>query len=337
MGGKVLAIILLVVGLGIALYLFNSGVIAKFGSAITPPGGTSTSTVAAATTSTTSPSSSSSGNSFFSFLSRLFHPVTVIGPGSAGVGTTSGGQSSGGSGSALSPASPLAPSTSSIPASQIPKGFTLAQLSPYFHMVRFSGVGISQIGLSAPGTTAATTTIDITGWKIQTNRSGEYIPQAVNIYDPSAAAVLSDIILTIRQNDIVYFYSNSSPVNLRLNKCMGFLNATHQFNPALPSSCPAVDRSAIANFTGQCQNYILSLGCQPVNMASPQIPRFDYACQQYLENNFTYKSCVSIHGVDKDFLSNQWRVWMGSSPLDRYHDNVELLDKQGLVVDTYSY
>jgi hypothetical protein len=123
-----------------------------------------------------------------------------------------------------------------------------------------------------------------------------------------------------------------------LNECVGYIAHVADFVPALPLSCPYIDRSQIENFTGACQNYILSIGgCQQPNMASPQIPRTDYACQDYLENNFTYKSCFEAHDGDANFLSNQVWVWTGSNVVDQYHDNVELLDRNGLLVDIYKY
>ena len=72
-------------------------------------------------------------------------------------------------------------------------------------------------------------------------------------------------------------------------------------------------------------------------MSSPYIPRTDYACETYLQNNFTYKSCFAAHVSDSDFLSNQVWAWMGSNVVDQSHDTVKLLDKNGLLVDIYSY
>ncbi len=344
MGAKIGGIVLLVVALGVGLYFINSGGASKIGSAFQPPGAAS-STVATSTSSTTTATSSS--NSFITFLDELFHPqsgnlnIPSAGSGSSNSGgevyTEGGGSSGNGSGNGTG-------GISAIPSYEIPAGYTLAQLSPYFHQVRLGGVGSYQISLySYENYNEPTTTINITGWEIKTNRGGEYIPQAVNIYDPDSAPVLSNIILSSTQNDEVYFYSNSAPQNVRLNECMGYLQSTsytsqiNQFNPALPDSCPPINQAAISQFTGACQNYINSLGCQAVDMSSIYIPRNDYACQQYLENNFTYNSCIMNHAQDPNFLSDTWYIWMGSSPLDPYHDNVVLLDKNGLVVDTYNY
>jgi hypothetical protein len=241
------------------------------------------------------------------------------------------------------PATSLTVNSSTINAAEIPAGFTAAQLSPYFHEVRLQSV--------SPGTSyyygtitlftsfknsAATGTIDITGWQIKSKNSGEYIPQAIALYDPSGLAGASDI--RMKNGDTAYLYSSSAPFNVRINKCIGYVAHVANFQPALPMNCPYTDQSQIAGFTGACQNYIQTLsGCSQPNMASPQIPRTDYACQSYLENNFTYKSCFEAHAGDADFLSNQVWVWTGSNVVDQYHDVVDLYDRSGLLVDQYSY
>jgi hypothetical protein len=185
---------------------------------------------------------------------------------------------------------------------------------------------------------AASDTVDITGWQIKTNRGGEYIPQAIDLYDPSGLAAPGDI--TVGQNQYVYIYSSPGPFNLRLNKCIGYIGNSNKFTPPLPTNCPYIDQSAISRmgFTGTCENYIYSLGsCQIPNLNNAPIPWTDYACRDYIENNFNYKACFNAHVSSADFLSNQWWVWMGSNPLDQYHDVVDLFDKKGLLVDQYSY
>jgi hypothetical protein len=231
-------------------------------------------------------------------------------------------------------------STPAVDPSQIPAGYTIAELSPYFHQVRFGGISAGTAYYY--GTITLDTQlnpgeeVDITGWQIKGNDGGEYVPQAVDLYDPSGLTAPSDIIL--QTNDTVSIYSSSAPVNLRLNECIGYVTPMINSNPSLPLTCPYVDRSAIQNFTGACQNYIESLGnCQQPNLTNPEVPRTDYACQDYLENNFNYKSCFQEHVSDPNFLSNQVWVWTGSNVVDPDHDTVRLLDKNGLLVDIYSY
>lgn len=215
------------------------------------------------------------------------------------------------------------------------------QLSPYYGQVHLGNVyagyygSYGQISLytSLP---YGTTTVDVTGWQIKTNRGGEYIPQAVAVYDPSGLAAPSDI--RLKSGDTLNLYSTSAPVNLRLNKCIGYLPNQSQFVPSLPQNCPYLDRSEIQNFSGACQNYITSLGnCQLPNFNDFRIPQNDYSCLNYLNTHFNYYSCYNAHFADPDFLSNEVRVWMGSSPLDQSHDKVMLFDRNGLLVDLYSY
>ena len=69
---------------------------------------------------------------------------------------------------------------------------------------------------------------------------------------------------------------------------------------------------------------------------SPQIPTNDYACQQFLAT-LNYKGCFEAHESDADFFSNQWWAWTGSNILDPSHDVVNLYDRNGLLVDEYTY
>ena len=142
----------------------------------------------------------------------------------------------------------------------------------------------------------------------------------------------------MKVGDTLFLYSSSAPFNLRLNECIGYAAHVADFVPALPLTCPYIDQSQYQDFSGVCQNYLQSIGqCQVPDFSSPQIPESDYACMNYLENNFTYRSCFNQHSADPNFLSNQIWVWTGSSPVDQYHNTVRLLDKNGLLVNLYTY
>ena len=254
---------------------------------------------------------------------------TYLGPGGTGTGSASAG---------------LTVDPSTVPLSQIPSGWTAAQLSPYFHEVRIGGVSYGGFGYYGTITLntyfankQATGTIDVTGWHIKTRDSGEYIPGAIALYDPSGLTAPSDI--RLKNGDVVYLYSSSAPFNLRLNECIGWISGVADFQPAIPAYCPQPDLSRASQFSGACQQYLQTLGgcAQPRIYNNPLVPRTDYACQDYLENNFNYKSCFEAHLGDPNFLSNQVWVWMGSNVVNRYHDTVDLLDRNGKLVDEYVY
>lgn len=227
-----------------------------------------------------------------------------------------------------------------VPAYEIPSGFTEAQLSPYFHEVRFGGVSAGsdfsygQISLYAGF--SGNGTIDVTGWLLQARDGGQYIPQAINNYDPYGAAAPSDMLL--RNGDYLNMYTNASAIgaNLHLNKCIGYLQSVNNFVPSLPLNCPSFDRSELSDFSGECQDYILSLNYCGVPGVNLNVPANQYACQEFL-NTVNYKGCYDRHVNDPDFFSHEWRAWTGTTFLDPRHDKLQLLDKQGLLVDYYEY
>ena len=311
MGKKIVTIFLIVVALVVVVYIIGSGLLGKLTGAL--------SSFAPHTVNTTSsggvPLSRSSGSQIGEaspvWTTNLSYPT----------GTASGA------------------SATSINPSDIPAGYTAAQLSPFFRKITFgtlyagSGSSYGQISLydSADGTAA----IDVTGWQIKSNRGGEYIPTAVNLYDPSGLAAATDI--RMQSGQTLNIYSDTSPFNLRLNKCIGYMQNANHFNPVLPSNCPYANQSDIATFTGACQQYIYSLSsCAFPDMNNISIPQNDYACKTYLEN-LNYGGCFAKHMNNSDFLSNEWRVWTGSNVIDSVHDTVLLLDRNGLLVDLRTY
>jgi hypothetical protein len=240
-----------------------------------------------------------------------------------------------------------------IPDYLIPSGYSREQLSPYFQKIRissayassfygsypseirlYSSLPVRQAGLSKEEK------VNITGWRIKSNRGEIIIPQAVNIYEPSGFAPQEDIIIS--GSSVINIYSGKSPINrnFRLNKCVGYLENTYNFNPALPQNCPSIPRSEIAYLSGQCQSYILSLwGCKAPDVSFyNSLPGTDEgnACRAFL-NTINHNSCFQKHRLDSDFLSNEWRIWINQNILDSQHDRVRLFDKQGLLVDEYIY
>ncbi len=169
------------------------------------------------------------------------------------------------------------------------------------------------------------------------NRGGEFIPQAIAVYDPSGITPQSDIYL--HDGDELVLYPNSAPFNVRLNVCLGYLNETNQFDPPFPNDCPRPSRSEIQSFSGTCQDYITSLGTCEIGDSGDarRVPQNDYACRTYIDNHFNYHSCFTMNVNKPGFLFNEVNVWMGSNPFDPDHDVVGLFDRNGLLVDQLIY
>ncbi|MFA5084177.1 MAG: hypothetical protein WC475_02235 [Candidatus Paceibacterota bacterium] len=186
-------------------------------------------------------------------------------------------------------------------------------------------------------------TVDITGWKIKSNKSEIIIPQAIELYDPSGNGANGNIVL--KPNNYVDIYDLNSPLNrnLRLNKCVGYLAQIYNFGPISVSyGCPYISSSETKNLSGQCQSYVQSLGsCQtPDQTFYNSLPGSDEgnACRAFLQN-IGYGSCFRSHQQEKDFLSNTWIVWLEQQnlDLDSQHDYVRLYDTNGSLISEYSY
>ncbi len=177
--------------------------------------------------------------------------------------------------------------------------------------------------------------VNITGWTVKSNKGSFTVPQAQEVYSFGG----SERNISLLPGDKANFYPTDGPKgNFRLNKCMGYIEELSPFAPPLPKTCPYVSRSEIINFSGACQEYILSLRSCQEPAANPPIPLNDYACRDFLRK-LNYVGCVEKYKKDKDFLSNDWRVWIGDqlNIFDPLHDKVRLLDQNGKVIDEYTY
>ena len=227
-----------------------------------------------------------------------------------------------------------------------PAGFTVAELSPYYGEVKIGNVSpastwntVANFSLSA-NYNGLKAPIDVTGWHLRSNKGDVVIPTAVADYTPGGFGYSGDI--TLSPGQVLNVYSSVSPIakNLRMNQCIGYLNDTYTFTPALPQNCASVyDRSEISTLSGACQSYILSLwSCSAPSIG--QINNFssEPACQALLSTRFNYATCYDRHRFDSGFFTNEWRVWIGGAiNFDQSHDRLLLFDKEGLLVDEYTY
>ncbi|MBI4991788.1 MAG: hypothetical protein HZB99_01050 [Candidatus Harrisonbacteria bacterium] len=177
--------------------------------------------------------------------------------------------------------------------------------------------------------------IDITGWTIKSNYGSFTIPRAQERYSFGG----QENGINFRFGDRVYLYSGFGPKgSFRLNKCMGYIEDRAPFTPPVPRNCPYISRSEINNLSGLCQDYILSLKSCENPSSNPPIKIDDIACHNFL-SKLNYTGCVEKYGQEQDFLSSEWRLWIGEQMniFDPRHDRVQLLDIKGQVVDEYSY
>lgn len=177
--------------------------------------------------------------------------------------------------------------------------------------------------------------VNITGWTIRTEHGDFRIPKAQLVYEFGGQP--QDIIL--KSGGAVKIYSGRGPKgNFRLNKCTGYLEDAAPFTPSLPQSCPYISYSEVQNYSRPCQNYLLSLRACQHPLAFPPVLPEDTACFEFLRK-LNYSGCVAEHRNDEDFLDNEWRVWADNQIdfLNSSHDQVQLLNKEGKLVDERIY
>ncbi|RJQ26626.1 hypothetical protein C4565_06560 [Candidatus Parcubacteria bacterium] len=228
-----------------------------------------------------------------------------------------------------------------------PLGYVESQLSPFYKQIRINGVNPPDyFGDYSSELTIATDNLknpaDITGWTIRANLGGSIeIPRAVSEFSPYGSNPEGNIILRPSEYVRVYSWKSANGKNFRLNKCTGFLNQSYKFSPSLPEDCPSIAQDKkIITFTGACQDFLRSLPL--CKLPSPSdLNRFtgpnDIECRR-IADQYTYGSCYDTNRTKTDFLSREWRVWLGGAmQFDPKHDRLILFDKQGLVVDEYVY
>jgi len=224
-----------------------------------------------------------------------------------------------------------------------PPGFSLKDLSPYYKKVKIQNLNPGFYTNSGRITLYANdlkNPVSITNWQIKANQGHLIIPDGVFDYKPSGLFEQSSNIILENQSS-VNIYNGTSPIgkNLKINKCLGFLNNHYKFNPDLPCLSPQLfDRSEISTFSGNCQNYIMSLGsCKMPTPSELNSFSSEPLCRMFLDR-FSYAGCYAAKRNDQNFFEKEWIVWIsGIWPFDQNHDRVLLLDENKLLVDIYTY
>ena len=292
--------------------------------------------------SSTTATTAATGHSYFS----LPHAPFAIGDSNTVLLSSSGGESisSGGSDSSsgVSPFN-LVPGVSYAPASPY-RG--VVSMSSYVSSASSTDARSEYVQLSV--SSSATLPVDITGWKLVSGASGcsARIPAGTAVPTSGVVNPTSDIVLGPGESAIIV--SGESPVgaSFRENKCTGYFNGFQSFTPSLPQQCPSAS-SELATFYGRpyihdpaCIDYADSLAtCRvPTRTGSAKLTS---TCQAFLETYLNYNDCLTLHRNDADFDGRVWRIYLGrdtDEPLWRTrHEVVELLDRDGRTVDTFSY
>lgn len=237
----------------------------------------------------------------------------------------------------------------------IGKTKTPTNRSPYFGKIRMSNiVGVRQSDPSREYLTLTTNlkiteTINITGWYLRSEVTGNYaIIGRANLLPFPNTKNESDIIL--QQKDRAIITKGFSPIGIsfRTNKCTGYFEEHRTFHPSLPLHCPRMRDIQLPTFSpipdrqDECVRIIERIGrCRTVdNEFIRDLPdTVTESCKTFMRVQMNYNSCVARHFSDTDFPGNIYRIYLGRfGPLWRERGEViNLHDENGLVVATIRY
>lgn len=224
------------------------------------------------------------------------------------------------------------------------KSFTI-NISPYFGKVRISSLKQPDFYKPSLITLSANSEVNITGWEFKAKYGSFKVSQGIGSFNPlTQPQALKDIILN--PGDIVYISTEQNPLgmkdyNFKPNQCMGYLNNVHDFPIPIYNYCPK-PRTPLY-LEDCCEEYINTLGtCQsPRYQEMKEYNVFeDSNCMGYIESTFNYSGCFINFSQDSGFTRNEWHIYLNRESaeiMDREIDTLSLKDKNGLLVDSYTY
>jgi hypothetical protein len=227
--------------------------------------------------------------------------------------------------------------------------------SPYYGKIRMSG--ISGLYQDDPNreyiylytNLDKTETIKITGWYLKSEVTGYYaVVGGAALLPFPFTRTESDVVL--QQGDRVYITKGFSPIGIsfRTNECTGYFQENTTFSPSLPLDCPQAKDEKLPNFSSvydsndECIRVIERIPrCTTVtNQFIRDLPdTVPPTCKTYMTNQINYNTCVALHFSDTSFPGNEYRLYLNKfGPLWRQRqDKIDLIDENGLIVDSVSY
>ena len=220
-------------------------------------------------------------------------------------------------------------------------------ISPYFEKVKVSSAKIETS--SSPALITLTTNlkndekINITGWSIEGKNGKIIIPQGVEKYCYCYDSSPNEDIFVERGNRI-YLSSSYNPFrkdgNFRSNKCLGYLINSPNFPISISKNCPKPTKEEISHLNPCCQQFILRLRpCELPDYSKNIDVRGDKQCIEYINENLNNAGCFKNYSQDSNFLGNDWYIYLNDKDVlaDNCYDTLYLRDKNGLLINTYSY
>ncbi len=199
------------------------------------------------------------------------------------------------------------------------------------------------ISISAPETNKKK--FLITGLTLKSRMSGSQIQigEGVTTYYSNSINAKTAVFLAPGEKALVITRKSPLGYSFKTNKCMGYLTQYQDFYPGIYSQCPLVSDYPYPErpnaFTDQCLDFLDGIGsCQSVSL--DYVPEgLPQNCLNFATERANYNRCVADFSNDKDFLSNEWRIYLGRTQSiwkDR-REIIDVIDAKGNIIQTYTY
>ncbi len=186
-------------------------------------------------------------------------------------------------------------------------------------------------------------------WVIRSAVTGVSVPIAKASYLPRLGAVNEEQVVRANPGATLIITTGRSPIgsSFRVNKCAGYLSQFQRFSPTIPRQCPRPVNEIPAEysygsspnaFNDSCLDYIERIGICRIN-TEPLPLSMQPQCQDFITKDLNYNACVSAHSNEEDFYNNEWRIYLkrDSELWKSRRETIELVDPNGIVVDSVSY
>lgn len=134
-----------------------------------------------------------------------------------------------------------------------------------------------------------------------------------------------------------------SPIgtSFRVNQCTGYLGQFQEYVPDLRKDCPhPIDELKLSGpySESSCRDYVESIPrCTTARINPPST--LSSACRSFIVEKLTYNSCVLRHQSDADFLTSEWRVFLGRTEelWKNKQEIIRLMNDKGETRDAITY
>lgn len=191
---------------------------------------------------------------------------------------------------------------------------------------------------------SATQGIDITGWRIGSDVTGNTMRISTGVNLPLSGNVNTPAPIILLPGQTAIITTGESPIGIsfRENMCTGYFEQFQNFTPTLPKVCPLPTDDFDRFFPGSARTYDT---CRAVIktvqrcVVPLQTPVLSNDCQTFVDKYLNYNGCIAAHTADKNFFGNTWHIFIRRDTefFTATHDSIKLYDLDGYTVDLLSY